>query len=52
MDRKTFDISKIIILSMDEADVLLDKEFVGQTRDVIKKINHDTHYVYFMNLVV
>lgn len=39
IERRAFDIKKITIFIMDEADVLLSPEFIGQTKNIITKLD-------------
>jgi translation initiation factor 4A len=47
IERNTFDVSKIKIFSLDEADVLLEKEFVTQTRKIVKKLHKNAQICVF-----
>lgn len=47
IERNAFDISKINIFSLDEADVLLGKEFVSQTRKIVKKLHENAQICAF-----
>lgn len=47
IERNTFDVSKIKIFSLDEADVLLEKEFITQTRKIVKKLHKNAQICIF-----
>ena len=47
IDRHIFDILKIKIFSLDEADVLLGKEFISQTRKIIKRLHENAQICAF-----
>jgi len=47
MERRTFHASNIKILVLDEADELLQREFIMQTRNIVKKLNSDTQICAF-----
>ena len=47
IERKAIDTGKIIILILDEADVLLSKEFLGQTKDIITKLDEKAQVCAF-----
>jgi len=47
IDRNAFDIGNIIIFTMDEADELLGREFVTQTRNIVKRLNTTTQICVF-----
>lgn len=39
IDRRAFDIQLISVIVLDEADVLLSREFLGQTRNIVTKLD-------------
>lgn len=47
ISRNVFDIDKIDIFCMDEADELLKREFIEQTRSIIRSLRHDTQICAF-----
>ena len=47
MERKIIDGKKIKIFIMDEADVMLDREFVSQSRKIIEKLHSTTQICLF-----
>lgn len=47
MERDAFDIDKITCMVMDEADQLLDRDFVNQTKNIIKKLAPETQICAF-----
>jgi translation initiation factor 4A len=47
IDRNAFSSEKILCLVMDEADQLLDKEFVPQTRNIVRRLKDDAQICAF-----
>lgn len=47
IERKVIDTKKITILVMDEADVLLSREFLGQTRNIITNLDEKAQICIF-----
>lgn len=47
MERRAFNVKKIVVFVLDEADVLLSKEFIGQTRNIITRLDEKAQLLAF-----